>query len=190
MWGGSVRKRPFQIGNIKENLFIFSYVPQHATLFSIRPLSLFHEMFGPHAAISRCSSLDRTCCTAMPFLHSILVLEARGSASYVLVPSVVMCFFMCPVPVLSYGSLGCVGLNISFSKHNRILKLSEIGPISRVSLRYRRHWFLQNLYRLEYQGCGVWFHHSTYLPLTWASLVQSARSLRNCYFRCTLTAPQ
>jgi hypothetical protein len=52
----------------------------------------------------RCSSLGGTCCTAMPFLHSVLVLEARGSAPYALVPSV-MHFFMRSMPALSCGHL-------------------------------------------------------------------------------------
>jgi hypothetical protein len=49
------------------DLVSFSYVRQYATLFSIGSLSLFHNRFRPHVAIFRCSSLDGTCCTAMPF---------------------------------------------------------------------------------------------------------------------------
>jgi hypothetical protein len=93
-----------------KDLFSFSDCRQHATLFSITLLSLFHNMFRPHAAIFRCSFPDGTCCTAMPFLYSMLVFEPRGSASYVLVPSVVynvqcvLCilFIMCYITVLCF----------------------------------------------------------------------------------------
>jgi hypothetical protein len=42
----------------------------------------------------------------MPFLHSVLEFGSRGSASYMLVRSV-MYFFTCPVPALSCGHLSC-----------------------------------------------------------------------------------
>jgi hypothetical protein len=52
-------------------------------------LSLFHNTFRPHAAIFSFSSLDGTCCTPVPCLHSVLVFGPRGSALNVLVPSVI-----------------------------------------------------------------------------------------------------
>jgi hypothetical protein len=91
VWGWKTKDNNLWLTTVStiNDLFSSSYVHQYATLFSIRSLSHFHNMFQPHVAIFRCSSLDGTCCTAMPFLHSILVFGPRGSASYLLVPSVI-----------------------------------------------------------------------------------------------------